>query len=115
MHYNWNEYYSPKQLQVLVKTGFLIVEAQMLKKFAEINQQQLLNRVKCPILIIHGDNGEEERQLLERSRQGLCYLGGGSRLEVIHGANHSFLDIHGSCDLSYSSLANRTLTPLHDY
>ncbi|WP_276747892.1 hypothetical protein [Chlorogloeopsis fritschii] len=31
-------------------------------------------------------------QLLERSRQGLRHLSEASRLEVIHKANHSFLD-----------------------
>jgi pimeloyl-ACP methyl ester carboxylesterase len=104
MHYKWDEYYSPEQLRELAEMGFLtipqnvghrqevIVESQMLKDFAEIDQPKLLSRVECPVLIIHGDNDSEERQLLERSRQGLHYLPKESRLEVIPGANHSFLN-----------------------
>lgn len=104
MHYKWDEYYSPEQFCELAETGLLtlrqnagsrqevIVSAQMLKDFEEIDQPQLLGSVKCPVLIIHGDNDEEERLLLERSRQGLRYLPKRSRLEVIHAANHSFLE-----------------------
>jgi pimeloyl-ACP methyl ester carboxylesterase len=104
MYHKWDQYYSPEQLRELAETGFLtikqnvgyrqevIVESQMLKDFAEIDQQKLLGSIKCPVLIIHGDNDEEERQLLERSRQGLHYLPQRSHIEVIHGANHSFLD-----------------------
>lgn len=103
MHYNWEEHFSPEQLGELAKRGRfierleegprrqLVIEAQMLKDFAEVDQEQLLTGVKCPALIIHGDDDEEERQLLALSRRGLRYLPQGSRLEVIHGAGHSFL------------------------
>jgi pimeloyl-ACP methyl ester carboxylesterase len=104
MYYRWEDYYSPEQLRKLVETGYLtvrlsegprrevVIEAQMLKDFGEFDQATVLSRIQCPVLIIHGDADEEERQLLELSRRGLHYLPGGSRLEIVHGANHSFMD-----------------------
>jgi pimeloyl-ACP methyl ester carboxylesterase len=97
-------YFSPEQMTELAETGRLtttgggevprkvIVEAQMLKDFEEIDQPELLTAVKCPVLIIHGDDDEEERLLLERSRRGVPYLPVGSRLEVLPGASHGFRD-----------------------
>ncbi|WLR51873.1 hypothetical protein LC040_02895 [Bacillus tianshenii] len=70
----------------------VVVEKQMLLDFEEINQQELLQSVSCPVLIIHGDNDEEERQLLERSRRGMDYLTEDSKLIVIEGATHRFLE-----------------------
>ena len=104
MHYEWDQYFSPVQMRELSETGLLtvhpdegprrqiVVEAGMLEKFERIDQPELLSRVKCPVLLIHGDQGEEERQLLERSREGIEYLPKGSRLALIRGANHTMLD-----------------------
>jgi pimeloyl-ACP methyl ester carboxylesterase len=104
MHYRWEDYYSPEQLQELATTGRLtesrsagprrqiIIEAPLLHAFAAVNQHQLLERVSCPVLLIHGDGDDEERQWLALSRIGLTLLPAGSRLEVISGATHSFLD-----------------------
>ena len=64
----------------------------MLKDFEQIDQPRLLSRVKCPVLIIHGDADDEERMLLQRSRAGMRYLPADSRLEVIAGATHGFYD-----------------------
>jgi hypothetical protein len=46
------------------------------------------------VLLIHGNHREdqEERLLLERSHRGMEYLPEGSQLEIIEGANHTFLD-----------------------
>ena len=60
--------------------------------FANLNQKEILEKVGCPVLIIHGNDKEdvEELMLLENSRKGLPHLPEGSRIEVIEGAGHSF-------------------------
>ncbi len=104
MKYDWDQFFAAEQLRELSKTGRLtmpsrvgprlnvIVEAQMLDEFERIDQPKLLQSVKCPVLIIHGDGDDEERMLLQRSRAGMSYLSAGSRLDVITGAGHGFYD-----------------------
>jgi pimeloyl-ACP methyl ester carboxylesterase len=104
MHYRWEEYYSEPQLRAMKETGVLTerresgerrrfeIEEQVLRDFAEFDQPAVLSAIRCPVLIVHGDADEEERQLLELSRRGLPYLPRESRLEVIPGADHSFLN-----------------------
>ena len=64
----------------------------MLESFTNIDSRSLLTPVQCPVPLIHDGNeeDEEERLLLERSRQALQFLRQNSRLEVISGAGHSF-------------------------
>lgn len=102
--YEWDQYYTAEQLRELAETGRLtmrprnglrrqvVVEAQMLEDFEQIDQPKLLRSVKCPVLIIHGDGDDEERMLLQRSRAGMEHLPAESRLEVIAGAGHGFYD-----------------------
>jgi pimeloyl-ACP methyl ester carboxylesterase len=104
MQYDWNEYYSQHQLQELEKKGYLtakdrtgrerMIGRQMLKDFEEIDQRELLKNVTCPVLLVHGNDSsnQEELLLLERSQWGMSLLPAGSRLEIIGGANHTFLD-----------------------
>lgn len=104
MHYDWDRYFSRAQMRDLAETGQftvhpddgsrsqVVVEARILEEFEQVDQRELLSRVKCPVLLIHGDQGEEERQLLERSREGMQYLPESSRLTVIHDASHDMLD-----------------------
>jgi len=63
---------------------------QTLKDFESINQEKSLSQVKCPILIIHGDNQEDEEELmlLERSIRGMEFLSKDSRLEVLEDGKH---------------------------
>ena len=108
MDYRWEGCFSREQLQELAETGRLtarlsdgprreiVVEAQMLRDFGNVDQAILLGHVKCLVLIIHGDNDEEEQRLLDNTRRGWRYLPEGSALEVIPGANHSFLE-HLDC------------------
>ncbi len=103
MDYDWKEYYSESQLRDLREKGFLKtidrsgmerrVGLQMLRNFEEINQEGLLKNVACPVLLIHGNDptDKEELQLWERSQRGIMHLPPGSRIEVIPGANHTFL------------------------
>ncbi|WP_167568853.1 alpha/beta hydrolase [Brevibacillus migulae] len=106
MHYNWEEYFRPEQLQELHERGYLTVEKetgprkqiridqQMLLDFEQIHQQELLKPVRCPVLIIHGNHpgDEEELLLLERSQRAMALLSPESKLEVIEGATHRFLE-----------------------
>lgn len=103
MKYDWNDFYSKEQIKELEEKSYLtektdgvrkeiIVDQQILKDFELINQEELLSKITCPILIIHGDSDEEERLLCENSKKGMHLLSSDSRLIVINGANHSFMD-----------------------
>lgn len=103
MHYNWYEFFTESQMQELSEKEYItentpddvrkqiIVDKQMLIDFESINQEKLLSGISCPVLIIHGDGDSEERQLCERSRRAVKLLPPGSKLHIIEGANHSFL------------------------
>ncbi|QKG83199.1 alpha/beta fold hydrolase [Kroppenstedtia pulmonis] len=103
MTYNWDELFTQEQMEELDHYGCItvfpddgvreriVVDKQMLMDFEEINQQELLQSVTCPVLIIHGNGDEEERMLLQRSQQGMFHLSKDSRLVVVDGADHSFL------------------------
>ncbi len=100
MQYDWSRYFSAKQLAQLDEHGYLTatdgtgkerkIGRELLREFALINQEVLLKKVTCPVLIIHGNNPDdlEEVQLLERSRRGMRFLSPISRLEVIDGGRH---------------------------
>ncbi len=102
VHYRWEDHFPAEALGELARTGRMtiahegrrrgriVIDRQMLADFAAIDQPALLARLRCPILVIHGDGDEEERQLLALARQGLGYLPAGSWLEVIPGAAHGF-------------------------
>ena len=102
--YNWYEIFSRNQMQELEEKGYLteytpqevrnkiVVDKRILKDFELINQKELLKNVNCPVLIIHGNNDEEEKLLYERSKTAMTLLSNVSKLEVIDGANHNFLD-----------------------
>lgn len=94
--------YSEAQLKELDETGYItmikdnetrkkiIIDKQMLEDRRMVNPQTLLSQIKCPVLIIHGD--QDNRVPLENSKNAMQYLPKGSRLEVIAGADHKFYD-----------------------
>ena len=100
--YDWSQYYPQEQLLSLQQDGYLTtvdrtgktrrISQQMLDAFEQIEQRELVKNVGCPVLLIHGNNDEEEQLLLERSRRAVNLLPSDSRLEVIDGADHSFSD-----------------------
>jgi pimeloyl-ACP methyl ester carboxylesterase len=106
MHYNWHDYFTDKQMAELEEKGYLtivkedsfrkkiVVDEQMLRDFEEIDQETIMKEVKCPVLLIHGNNEEDEEELLllENSKLAMKYLSNGSRLEIIEGATHSFME-----------------------
>jgi pimeloyl-ACP methyl ester carboxylesterase len=104
MRYEWSQYYSPQQLEELASTGKLtlypdegprqkiVVAKETLDYFAQIDPERILKPVHCPLLIIHGDAGWEERALLENSRhaQKCGLLPPRSHLRIVPGAPHGF-------------------------
>jgi pimeloyl-ACP methyl ester carboxylesterase len=104
MKYNWYDFFTKEQMKQLEEKGYIIeytsekirektvIDNQTLIDFELIDQKELLRNVRCPVLIIHGDNGEEENLLCERSKKAMALLSGDSKLEIINGANHSFIE-----------------------
>ena len=102
VRYDWARFFSTEQLadfeakgetSMIVDDGWrhaVRVERRLIEDFEEVDQAQLLGRVRCPVLLIHGGStmDEEERMLLAQSRRGLPLLPKGSRLEVIEGVGH---------------------------
>jgi pimeloyl-ACP methyl ester carboxylesterase len=98
--YDWEAFYSPEQMHEWRTTGRVtmtrdepyfrrtVVDGKLLDECGSFDQGELLRRVRCPVLIIHGDGDEEERKLLAQSRKGIELLPAGSRLVVLPGANH---------------------------
>lgn len=98
------KYNTPEQLCEIKETGYytfikkgrirekIIVEEQLNIDLANIIQEELLKSVDCPILIIHGNNGETELEGLEQSKAALNSLSKQSKLEIIDGADHGFID-----------------------
>ena len=102
VQYNWNEEFTDTQLNELAATGFLtqpvdhpnrdhiLISKQMLDDFSECDQQLLLSRISCPVLIVHGELGEEAI-LMPITQQGMKWLSADSKLEVLQGAEHDFM------------------------
>lgn len=102
--YNWNEHFTKEQMQELKDKGYItehradgirssiIIDEQMLLDFELGNQEELLKKVNCPVLVIHGNADEEENRLCELTKHGMQWLSEDSKLEIIDGATHSFMD-----------------------
>lgn len=98
MHYNWHEYFSKAQMIDLNEKGFFYTNSnrkhkitkQTLLDFEQINQAALVKKLKCPILIIHGNNSqdEEELQLLSHSQKIIDKLPNNSKLVIIEDGKH---------------------------
>jgi pimeloyl-ACP methyl ester carboxylesterase len=103
VNWKWKEYYTPEQLQQIEKDGYITSEVNdglratiktdvhVFQEILSINQQELLKHVTCPVLMIHGDD-QDEQNLLEFSKKALSLLPAGSELKIIPGASHIFLD-----------------------
>ena len=98
------KYNSPNQLQEIKEKGYftflknnairprMIVDEQLNIDLAHINQKELLKNVNCPILILHGNNDETELELSEISKTAITMLSKDSKLQIIDGANHNFVE-----------------------
>lgn len=103
VRWHWQNICSPEQLAQMEKTGYVSadvndglrktvrIDANIFRDIAAIDQQQLLKGINCPVLIIHGDADQQERDLYAWSQQALAFLTKDSQLQVIHGAHHNFL------------------------
>lgn len=98
--YNWNDFFSEAELSKLENDGYFhlnnnrrhLITQQTLSDFEEINQVELMENIKCPVLLIHGDNVEdlEELELLENSKRAVSHLNKASKLKIIKGAKHGY-------------------------
>ncbi|MES2212491.1 MAG: alpha/beta hydrolase [Pseudomonadota bacterium] len=103
IQYNWSEYFTEEELlefresgQCSVKSDVpgprksIMVDRKMLMDFSEIDQEPVFSKVKCPVLMIHGDSDSEEVQLYNHAQKTLTYLNAESIISVIPGAAHGF-------------------------
>jgi len=113
INYSWDKRYSKQELEELGEKGYItltknrkwrakmIIDRQMLKDREEVDQESLCSRIKCPVLIVHGDR--DDRVPLQDSKNAIKYLPRKSKLEIIKGADHQFQDKLGEfIDLSVS-------------
>ncbi|MBB2940814.1 pimeloyl-ACP methyl ester carboxylesterase [Actinoplanes lutulentus] len=70
----------------------VVVNRQRPKLGATGTQEELLGAVKVPILVIHGDTGEQEQALAAITAAGRHLLPPGSEVVVIPGATHAFYE-----------------------
>jgi len=71
---------------ILKKHREFRVEKEYVTVRESINQQEILSKVKCPVLIIQGD--EDEHVPIEHTKSAMKFLSAESKLEIIKGANH---------------------------
>ncbi len=77
----------------------VVVDKKIIEERENINQEELLRNVKCPVLIVHGT--EDESVPLQDSENAIRYLNEDSRLYIIKSADHGFNDQIGEiADLS---------------
>ena len=97
-----HEKFTPEQIKEFNETGQLVykrdkgfrkeitIDRQMLLDREEVNPKLLLRNIKCPVLIIHGD--EDDRVPLKDSENAIKVLANKAELYVIKGEGHGFLD-----------------------
>ena len=84
----------------LNEKGYTIIKNKAGKKFKipkeyliereTINQQEILSKIRCLVLIIHGDR--DDVVPVDHSREAIKYLPKESKLEVIENADHGFYE-----------------------
>jgi alpha/beta superfamily hydrolase len=72
-------------------------------------QKDLLTAVDVPVLVVHGDTGDQERRLAGITRAGRHWLPAGSELVTIPGADHTFNDRRAELDALIRPWARRHL------
>jgi len=100
---NWRkDKFSPAELEEFKQTGqmvfkkangvrdSIVIDRQYLLDREEVNQKLLLRNIKCPVLIIHGD--QDEFLPLKMSQKAVKVLGHKGELYIIRGGDHAFLD-----------------------
>ncbi|GAU76282.1 alpha/beta hydrolase [Fusibacter sp. 3D3] len=104
LNFKSDEFYTAEQLEDLKEKGCftiksenhirteVVVDKQLPLDIAQINQKELFGNLGCPILMIHGDQGEMEHTLFPSSKEAIKLLSDDSTLVVIEGASHSFVE-----------------------
>ncbi len=100
---NWRtNKFTKEQLEEFKETGqlvinknsgpreYIVIDRQYLIEREEVNQKLLLRNIKCPVLIIHGD--EDDGVPLKDSENAIKVLANKVELYVIKGEGHSFSD-----------------------
>jgi len=94
--------YTSDQLAELDEKGYItytrdkgvrrrfIVDKQMLQDRVAVNPQDALSHIRCPVLIVHGD--QDPRVSITDSKDAMQFLPPSSKLEIVKGADHSFYD-----------------------
>lgn len=88
---------------------FVTVNRSRPKLGATGSQRELLSAVRVPVLVVHGDTGDQERQLARISRAGRPWLPDGSEIVTIPGADHTFNDHRAELDALVRRWATRHL------
>jgi len=65
--------------------------------------------VDVPVLVVHGDTGDQERRLAGITRAGRHWLPAGSEFVTIPGADHTFNDHRAELDALVRPWATRHL------
>lgn len=89
----------PQVLKDLEQKGYTLIKNKAGRDFTidkqyyqerlSVDQQAILSRVKCPVLILHGS--KDSVVSYNHSEKALKFLPDGSRLWIIHEADHSFV------------------------
>ncbi|MFH1650223.1 MAG: alpha/beta fold hydrolase [Candidatus Woesearchaeota archaeon] len=102
IRYEWNDKLTKEQLEELRKKGYYTrtrknairtayhIDEQMLRDRESVNPEELLTNVSCPVLIIQGTR--DESVPVEDSKNAIKLLSKKSRLEIVEGADHDFLE-----------------------
>lgn len=97
---NPEAYYGQEGLKELAEFGFITrvrdnavrnktrISRQGFEEWKSVNQEQLLSRVKCETLIVHGN--KDTRIPLIDSISAMKHLPSGSKLEIVEDADHHF-------------------------
>ena len=80
----------------IIKNGFILlknragrelkIDPVFIEEAESVDQGKILSSIKCPTLIVHGD--QDDTIPLDDSKSAIRYLPKGSKLEIIEGANH---------------------------
>jgi pimeloyl-ACP methyl ester carboxylesterase len=70
----------------------VVVNRQHPRIGAEGTREELLGAVRVPVLVVHGDTGEQEQALAAITAEGRHLLPEGSRVVIIPGATHTFAE-----------------------
>lgn len=99
---NYEKRFTKEQINELHERGFItynmkkgarktiMIDKQIITDRESVDQEKLLSRINCPVLIIHGD--KDTTVPLKDSISAMNYLNKESKLEIIKGADHGFYE-----------------------